>query len=72
MVVHLVDIRKASGFTQEQMAKKLEIAPSTYNQYETGARKVPENIATRISVILKVDRDKIFLPTKFTVSKTSI
>lgn len=63
-------VRKERGFTQEQMATKLKIAVSTYNQYETGNRSVPADIAKSICEILKVDISFIFLPIKFTVSKT--
>ena len=63
-------VRKEKGFTQEQMAGMLCIAVSTYNQYESGKRNVPDEIATRISEILGENVSTIFLPKKFTVSKT--
>jgi len=62
-------VRKEKGFTQEQMAYMLGIAISTYNQYETGSRSVPAEIANKISGILSIEVAKIFLPKKFTVSK---
>lgn len=63
------DIRKAKGFTQEYVAGIVGVATSSYNQYETGARSIPADIAQRIADVLGVERDEIFLPTKFTVSK---
>jgi len=66
----LESVRKKMGLTQEQMASMLDISVSSYNQYETGARSVPTEIAQKICKILDVDISCIFLPTKFTVSKT--
>jgi DNA-binding XRE family transcriptional regulator len=66
----LADIRNDCGYTQEQMSNFLDIAVSTYNQYEKGTRNVPKIIANRTAEILNVPIDEIFLPTRFTVSKT--
>lgn len=52
------------------MAKLLDVAVSTYNQYERGTRSIPCLIAEKISSILEVSCDEIFLPIKFTISKT--
>ena len=38
--VDIKEIRKNSGFTQEQLAKKLGIADSTLAHYESGIRKI--------------------------------
>ena len=65
----LAETRKEKGYTQEKMAKMLEIAVSTYNQYETGARNVPAKIAEKICDILQIQVPIIFLPEKFTISK---
>lgn len=69
MIRSLEDVRKEKGLTQEQMATSLEIAVSTYNQYENGARNVPKSIADAAAHILGVKVEEIFLPTKFTTSK---
>lgn len=66
----LSELRKEKGYTQEQLAKQLEIAVSTYNQYEKGTRSVPAPIAERISSIFNVQTGDIFSPKYFTVSKT--
>lgn len=68
-MIQLASLRVERGYTQEQMANMLGIGISTYNQYEKSNRSIPANIATKISEILKIDKEKIFLPTKFTVSK---
>jgi len=52
------------------MANNLKIAVSTYNQYENGVRSVPKETADKIAAILNVDVADIFLPSKFTISKT--
>lgn len=70
IIKSLETVRKEKGFTQEKMAEMLCIAVSTYNQYESGKRNIPTDIAKHISEILEEDINNIFLPQKFTVSKT--
>ena len=36
----LIEVRKKKGYTQEQMAEKLNIARTTYTGYENGNGKV--------------------------------
>ena len=64
--------RKSKGITQEAMAQQLEIGTSTYCQYENGTRSVPADITEKVSEILGVPVEEIFLPQKFTVSKTEV
>lgn len=61
--------RKSKGFTQKHMANVLGIAVSTYNQYETGARGIPNNIANNVAKILNVKVNELFSPTKFMINK---
>lgn len=61
------DVRKAKGFTQEYVAKNVGVAVSSYNQYETGARSIPADVAERIASVLGVEVSEIFLPVKFTI-----
>lgn len=65
----LSEIRKSKNISQEIMANSLSIAVSTYCQYETGKRNIPTEIVNGICELLDVDKDDIFLPTKFTVSE---
>lgn len=65
----LVDIRKEKNLSQEVIANKLNIANSTYCQYETGKRNIPTHIVEKICDILEVEKEDIFLPIKFTVGK---
>jgi len=64
-------IRIEKGMTQSYIADELGIAVSTYNMYEKGKRKVPERIASKIAQLLETERDAIFLPVTFAVSKTT-
>ncbi|MHB1394170.1 MAG: helix-turn-helix transcriptional regulator [Clostridia bacterium] len=64
------EIRNEKGITQSCIAEELGIAVSTYYMYEKGKRKVPEKIASGIAWLLEIDRDDIFLPATFAVSKT--
>lgn len=61
------DVRKAKGYTQEYVANNVGVAISSYNQYETGARSIPADVAERIANVLGVELNEIFLPVKFTI-----
>lgn len=63
-------VRREANMTQQYIADKLEIAVSTYSQYETGARGVPRERAEKICKLLNCELNDIFLPERFTVSKT--
>lgn len=65
----LMKLREEMGFSQKGMAKRLGINESTYNQYESGARGIPADVARAACDILGVDTDDIFLTKKFTVRK---
>lgn len=70
MIISLVEARGLKGKTQAEMAGILCIAVSTYNMYENGQRKVPDEIATKICEILDRKKEDLFLPATFTLSKT--
>ena len=57
----LIEIRKKKGYTQEQMAEKLNIARSTYTGYENGNVSPSLETALNIKKILKYKNDDIFL-----------
>lgn len=65
----LVEIREENRKSQKDMAEILDIAISTYCQYETGKRNIPVEVVDKIANILNVNKNDIFLPIKFTVSK---
>ncbi len=66
----LVELRTSRGLTQETIASRIGIAVSTYSLYENGHRCVPLKVAEHIAEILGCSLNEIFLPEKFTVSKT--
>lgn len=65
----LAEIRDERRMSQKDMADILGIGVSTYCQYETGKRNVPAETVDSIAKILNINKNDIFLPIKFTVSK---
>ena len=57
----LIEIRKKRGYTQEYMAKELNIARTTYTGYENGNFSPSLEIAMEIKKILNYKKDDIFL-----------
>lgn len=65
----LEEKRKTAKITQKDIANELNIAISTYCQYENGNRSIPCEHAEKIAEILDCDITELFTPKKFTVSK---
>lgn len=57
----LIEVRKKKGYTQEQMAEKLNIARTTYTGYENGNVSPSLKTALNIKKILNYKKDDIFL-----------
>lgn len=57
---YLAVFRKLRGYTQAQMAEKLEISRSTYTNYETGNRSPDLETLEQISDILNCSIDELF------------
>lgn len=57
---HLCELRTERGFTQKQMAKKLQVSDSTYANWEQGRREPPLYHIILISKILDVDMNTLF------------
>lgn len=68
----LEKLRLARGLTQETVSGVVGIAVSTYSMYENGKRAVPRQIAERIAEAVDCRVEEIFLPEKFTVSKSDV
>lgn len=66
----LETLRTDKGLTQEELAANVGIAVSTYSMYANGHRMIPRKVAESIADALDCELDDIFLPEKFTVSKT--
>ncbi|NLJ95878.1 MAG: helix-turn-helix transcriptional regulator [Clostridiales bacterium] len=52
--------RKTRGYTQDEIAKLLNIAKSTYCHYENGNRKPNIDTLERIARILYISIDELF------------
>lgn len=65
----LIEVRIKKGYTQEQMANKLNIARTTYTGYEKGNVNPSLEVALIIKKILNYKKDDIFLNSN--VSKTN-
>lgn len=68
--MELAKLREKRGYTQKELAEKLNIPTSTYNQYEKGNRAIPAEIVTKICEILKIKNANIFLAKSFTLCET--
>ncbi len=60
MRVTLTQLRKASGFTQKDIAEQLGVSRSYYGMIENGSRNPSLNIAKKIAVILQSDINVLF------------
>ena len=61
MRIKLIEVRQKRGYTQEQMANKLNVARTTYTGYEKGNFSPSLGIALNIKKILNYKKDDIFL-----------
>ena len=57
----LIENRKKKGYTQEQMAERLNVARTTYTGYEKGNISPSLETALKIKKILNYKKDDIFL-----------
>lgn len=57
----LIEVRVKRGYTQEQIANKLNIARTTYTGYEKGNVAPSLEVALNIKKILNYKNDDIFL-----------
>lgn len=55
----LIELRKKRGYTQEQMAKKLDVARTTYTGYEKGNVSPSLEVALNIKKTLNYKKDDI-------------
>lgn len=66
----IAKLRAEKGITQSEMAKILGVGAPTLSQYESGQRSIPIGTAKKIATILDVEIKDIFLPIRYSVSKT--
>lgn len=58
----LADARKAARLTQEQTAKAAGVSCRTYQRYESGTVDPGESVLVRLSEVLGVSPDELYLP----------
>ena len=57
---NLCKLRKANGFTQEQVANYLKINRSTYSNYELGDREMPLDLLEKSADLFGCDLSLLF------------
>ena len=50
-------LRRSLCLTQEEMAKKLDISPNAYRNYESGKRMLPYDVLIRFLKLRNDERD---------------
>ncbi len=61
MRLKLKSLRLEAGFTQDELAQKLNVARTTYTNIENGNRNPSFDLFFKIKKTLKTDDDSIFL-----------
>ena len=59
MYKRLRDLRKDNDFTQKQIAQKIQMSQTGYNQYEIGKNDIPTKILKELSNIYNTSIDYI-------------
>ena len=57
--MRLRDLREDNDYTQEQIAKYLNVKQNTYSQYENGQRQIPIDSLIRLAKLYKTSVDYI-------------
>ena len=57
---YIASERKKLGYTQKEFAYLLYVNPITYSEYERGVISFPLCVLMQISVIFKINIDKMF------------
>lgn len=56
---NITSLRKLAGYTQEEMAKALEISQPAYSYYEMGEKPIPLSKINKIAEILKTSSSSL-------------
>ncbi len=59
MIKNLKNIRKENGFTQQEVAEKLNISQRTYSDYETDKTEPTMEVLLRIAKLFNVSVDEL-------------
>ncbi len=65
-MINLKPYRKAKGLTQKDIAKKLNIVPSTVSMWETGERNPDIIMLKRLAILLECTTDDLLKTVVFT------
>lgn len=57
--MRLKEVREANGYTQEYVARQLNIRQNTYSQYENGQRQIPIESLIILAKLYGVSTDYI-------------
>lgn len=57
--------RKDAGLSLKEAANQLDISEGYLSQIENGLRQVGANRAERIATLYKIEREEIFLPSRY-------
>lgn len=55
----ILNVRKEKGFTQKEMAEKLNISQPAYSYYEKGDKPLPVNQLKKVLDILELEVDQM-------------
>ncbi|MDE6441806.1 MAG: helix-turn-helix transcriptional regulator [Clostridia bacterium] len=63
MKMRLKELRVEHGYTQNEIAEKLNIKQNTYSQYESGVREIPLGSLVRLATLYDTSVDYILYVT---------
>lgn len=66
-MTHLKTIRQKHALKQEEIAKAIGVAVSTYSMYESNKLLIPQNAAFMIAKQLNLDFNDYFIPVKYRI-----
>lgn len=61
----MAELRKDAGMTQQDLAARLYVAPSTISNYETGQRRAHADFICKVSKVFDVSTDYLLGQTEF-------
>ena len=59
LVARLRKLRERYGYTQQDVADRIEIGKSAYRSYENNDRRIPVDVLTRVAALYNVSMDEL-------------
>ena len=59
LVTRLRKLRERYGYTQQDVADRIEIGKSAYRSYENNDRRIPVDVLTRVAALYNVSIDEL-------------